>query len=116
MPRADRTLDRMRANPATGGSRRWKQSLSPMLNIRGPGGMHVVFKHPAVAESNIGCGAAADQAGLFPPLRLTIRRLTEDEGGGWLIEFPDLPGCMSDGADRGSDCQRRCARRASPAC
>ena len=24
--------------------------------------------------------------------------LSEDEGGGWLIEFPDLPGCMSDGA------------------
>ncbi len=23
--------------------------------------------------------------------------LTEDEGGGYLIEFPDLPGCMSDG-------------------
>ena len=27
----------------------------------------------------------------------TIRRLTEDEGGGYLIEYPDLPGCMSDG-------------------
>jgi antitoxin HicB len=26
-----------------------------------------------------------------------IRRLTEDEGGGFLIEFPDLPGCLSDG-------------------
>lgn len=26
-----------------------------------------------------------------------IRPLTEDEGGGWLITFPDLPGCMSDG-------------------
>jgi antitoxin HicB len=24
--------------------------------------------------------------------------LSEDEGGGYLIEFPDLPGCMSDGA------------------
>lgn len=24
--------------------------------------------------------------------------LREDEGGGYLIEFPDLPGCMSDGA------------------
>ncbi len=29
--------------------------------------------------------------------RFTVRPLTEDEGGGWLIEFPDLPGCMSDG-------------------
>jgi antitoxin HicB len=26
-----------------------------------------------------------------------IRPLTEEEGGGWLITFPDLPGCMSDG-------------------
>jgi predicted RNase H-like HicB family nuclease len=26
-----------------------------------------------------------------------IRRLTEDEGSGFLIEFPDLPGCVSDG-------------------
>jgi antitoxin HicB len=24
--------------------------------------------------------------------------LSEEEGGGYLIEFPDLPGCMSDGA------------------
>src|SRR5204862_7299359 len=27
----------------------------------------------------------------------TIRELTPDDGGGFLIEFPDLPGCMSDG-------------------
>ena len=27
----------------------------------------------------------------------TIRELTKEEGGGFLIEFPDLPGCMSDG-------------------
>jgi antitoxin HicB len=27
----------------------------------------------------------------------TIRPLTSDEGGGYLIEFPDIPGCMSDG-------------------
>jgi antitoxin HicB len=26
-----------------------------------------------------------------------LRPLNEDEGGGWLITFPDLPGCMSDG-------------------
>jgi antitoxin HicB len=32
------------------------------------------------------------------PYRFTVRPLTEDEGGGYLIEFPDLPGCMSDGA------------------
>ena len=29
--------------------------------------------------------------------RFTIRPVTADEGGGYLIEFPDLPGCMSDG-------------------
>jgi predicted RNase H-like HicB family nuclease len=28
----------------------------------------------------------------------TVRPLTEDEGAGYLIEFPDVPGCMSDGA------------------
>jgi antitoxin HicB len=27
----------------------------------------------------------------------TVRHLTPDEGGGFLISFPDLPGCMSDG-------------------
>jgi len=26
-----------------------------------------------------------------------IRKLTKEEGGGWLITFPDLPGCMADG-------------------
>jgi antitoxin HicB len=26
-----------------------------------------------------------------------LRPLSEDEGGGWLIAYPDLPGCMSDG-------------------
>jgi antitoxin HicB len=29
--------------------------------------------------------------------RFTVRPLREDEGGGWLVEYPDLPGCMSDG-------------------
>jgi antitoxin HicB len=29
--------------------------------------------------------------------RFTVRPLSEDDGGGYLIEFPDLPGCMSDG-------------------
>jgi len=27
----------------------------------------------------------------------TIRPLSEEDGGGYLIEFPDIPGCMSDG-------------------
>jgi antitoxin HicB len=28
---------------------------------------------------------------------ITIRPLSTAEGGGWLAEVPDLPGCMSDG-------------------
>jgi antitoxin HicB len=28
----------------------------------------------------------------------TIRPLADSEGGGFLIEYPDLPGCISDGA------------------
>ena len=28
---------------------------------------------------------------------MIIRRLTDEEGGGFLVEFPDLPGCMADG-------------------
>lgn len=31
------------------------------------------------------------------PYRFSVRPMTEDEGGGYLIEFPDLPGCASDG-------------------
>ncbi len=29
--------------------------------------------------------------------RFTVRPLSEEEGGGYLVEYPDLPGCMSDG-------------------
>jgi len=32
-----------------------------------------------------------------PKNRIELRPLTEEEGGGWLAAFPDLPGCMSDG-------------------
>jgi antitoxin HicB len=32
-----------------------------------------------------------------PINKFEIRELTKDEGGGWLITFPDLPGCVSDG-------------------
>ncbi|MEG6617365.1 type II toxin-antitoxin system HicB family antitoxin [Peptococcaceae bacterium 1198_IL3148] len=28
---------------------------------------------------------------------IKIRKLTEEEGGGWFVEIPLLPGCMSDG-------------------
>lgn len=32
-----------------------------------------------------------------PEYPFTIRELTSEEGGGFFIEFPDLPGCISDG-------------------
>ena len=32
------------------------------------------------------------------------RPLADEEGGGYLIEFPDLPGCMADGETRFSFC------------
>jgi len=32
-----------------------------------------------------------------PDYPFTIRQLSLEEGGGYLIEFTDLPGCMSDG-------------------
>ncbi|HEV8052214.1 MAG TPA: type II toxin-antitoxin system HicB family antitoxin [Parachlamydiaceae bacterium] len=33
----------------------------------------------------------------IPEYPFTIRELSLDDGSGFLIEFPDLPGCMSDG-------------------
>jgi antitoxin HicB len=29
--------------------------------------------------------------------RFTVRPLSAEDGGGYLIEYPDLPGCISDG-------------------
>jgi antitoxin HicB len=29
--------------------------------------------------------------------QFTVRPLSPDEGGGFLVEYPDIPGCMSDG-------------------
>lgn len=28
---------------------------------------------------------------------ITIRPLSKEEGGGYLVEYPEIPGCMSDG-------------------
>src|SRR5688572_33359882 len=45
-----------------------------------------------------------------------VRPLSKEEGGGYLIEFPDLPGCMSDGETieeavaNGADALRSCSR------
>jgi antitoxin HicB len=33
----------------------------------------------------------------FDDYPFDLRPLSKDEGGGWLITWPDLPGCMSDG-------------------
>ena len=33
----------------------------------------------------------------IPKNRFEVRQMTETEGGGFLVTFPDLPGCMSDG-------------------
>jgi len=29
--------------------------------------------------------------------QFTVRPLSKEEGGGYLVEYPDVPGCMSDG-------------------
>ena len=29
--------------------------------------------------------------------KFTVRPLSKEEGGGYLVEYPDIPGCMSDG-------------------
>ena len=29
--------------------------------------------------------------------RITVRPLSREEGGGYLVEYPEIPGCMSDG-------------------
>ena len=110
MPRTDKTLDRMRRTRATGESEAWRRAAAYGVNVRNSGGSHVVFGHPAVAEAISVSGASR----FIPPFlsrssrpceramsdieyRFTVRPLTEEEGGGWLVEYPDLPGSMSDG-------------------
>lgn len=34
----------------------------------------------------------------IPKHPFEVRPLTKEEGGGYLVTFPDLPGCMADGA------------------
>ena len=29
--------------------------------------------------------------------QFTVRPLSKEEGGGYMVEYPDIPGCMSDG-------------------
>jgi antitoxin HicB len=37
------------------------------------------------------------KANRYPDYPVTVRKLSEEEGGGYLAEYPDIPGCMSDG-------------------
>jgi hypothetical protein len=38
----------------------------------------------------------------------TVRPLSKEEGGGYLVEYSDIPGCMSDGETiEESYCQRQ---------
>jgi hypothetical protein len=68
MPRVDRMLDRMQANP-----RDWRiESLEAVaaahgVNVRKPGAA-TWFRASWRRGSDIGAGAAADQTGLCPPL------------------------------------------------
>src|SRR5450432_4945980 len=93
------------------------------IEFRQKGTSHVTFRSPQGKP----CGSSrqTDSNGLYPAvggagryfggipmskeevsnaeLRIdeypfTVRRLNEDEGTGYLIEYPDVPGCMSDGA------------------
>lgn len=39
----------------------------------------------------------AEEAKALQQYQIKLRPLTANEGGGWLAEVPDLPGCTSDG-------------------
>ena len=52
MTRADKTLADMRANPRDWRITRLEAVAAAFgVNVRKPGGSHVVFEHPAVAEA-----------------------------------------------------------------
>ena len=60
---------------------------------------HVYAAGPAFAEANVSSDSSTP---CEVPMRqtdycFTIHPLTAEEGRGYLIEFPDLSGCMSDG-------------------
>ena len=56
---------------------------------------------------------------------ITVKPLSEEDGGGFLISFPDLPGCMSDGetiegamanAEDALNCWRQAQNRSKRQC
>lgn len=52
----------------------------------------VVARRRAVAREKTGSYRVGENDYPF-----SVRPLAADEGGGYLVEFPDLPGCISDG-------------------
>src|SRR6202521_1115872 len=58
-----------------------------------PGGRSSRFMSGDLSRSSRRCERAMSDT----EYRFTVRPLTDEEGGGYLVEFPDLPGCMSDG-------------------
>lgn len=54
---------------------------------------------PVVAGGNRMTGGEGMWVGLC--YLVVLRPLSEEEGGGWLAEIPDLPGCMSGGETPG---------------
>src|SRR4051812_28339934 len=49
-----------------------------------------------------GCGGGSEQMRRtdhrnLEKYQFTVRPLSKEEGGGYLVEYPDIPGCMSDG-------------------
>jgi antitoxin HicB len=73
----------------------------------GRGGSHVTFSAPGIREivsvpwrGQQLMKARKDRSGknqIMDEYRVTVRPLSKAEGGGYLAEYPEIPGCMSDG-------------------
>ena len=124
--RAAKLLSEMRRNPKVDWRIEQLDTVARAyeVNVRQGRGSHVLFEHPklvralsvparrpikpvcirrfvALIEDSVvisaSKGALRDEmTRLEYPFAMSP--LSEEEGGGYLIEFPDLPGCMSDGA------------------
>ena len=115
MTKAGKRIEKMRASPSG-----WRiESLEAIarryeIEVRKTGGSHFVFMHPN-SERAITIpykrpikpvyvtqflALLDDLSGMMQhqsEYPFELRPLDEEEGGGWLIVFSDLPGCMSDG-------------------
>jgi predicted RNase H-like HicB family nuclease len=102
-----KALQRMRKNP-TGWRIEGLQAVAEenFVEWRRPGSAgkasHLAGLHQAI------CGARRRRGGYrnqvrttsnrnLGPYQFTVRALSKEEGGGYLVEHPDIPGCMSDG-------------------